>query len=108
MRLAPENEPGGETLDSASAPPSSLLSKDFDIFSKPLRQRSRRLAGQFLDRRGGLAKDGFSEHLVQADEEIGDERREAASQQRGPFFLRRPIDVDDGMAEQFVSSPARP
>lgn len=87
-----------EALDSASAPPSSLLSKDFDIFSKPLRQRSRGLAGQFLDRRGGLAKNGFAEHLVQADEEIGDERREAASQQRSPFFLRRPIDVDDGMA----------
>jgi hypothetical protein len=80
-----------EALDSASAPPSSLLSKDFDIFSKPLRQRSRRLAGQFLDRRGSLAKNGFAEHLLQADEEIDYERREAASRQSGAFIIKRPI-----------------
>jgi len=56
-----------------------------------MRQRSRRLAGQFLDRRGSLAKNGFAEHLLQADEEIDYERREAASQQSGAFIIKRPI-----------------
>jgi hypothetical protein len=45
-----------------------VVSKDLDIFDKPLLQRSWRLAGQRLDSRGGLSKNGFAEHLVQPDQ----------------------------------------
>jgi hypothetical protein len=65
----------------------ALFSKDFDIFDKPSPQRSRRLAGQFFDSRGGLSERGLAEHLIQADEEVGDERRLAGGEQRGALLV---------------------